>query len=317
MSNLVTPLTVLDPSQMTPESIGQDSSTSWGVERLKEYLAKRSQYAGKVVAVADSEKYESCGYDDGDMIYRRSVTVFDGSVAETFDSDVVIGHYMKNRATAWSVDASPQVMAAYHKWLLSEKLPMDALLHSYAVHGDFLRSLMDREEKARSMPPLKRGQTYKVVRGRKVPIGTMGKVFWFGDKGWGMGVGLNTSDRKDARGRNLDVVFVALKNLEYVQTEEERQAAEQELREIEKQRQINAADSLEAAKAAVDFYKQAVHNWLVSTGYDRESVIDRLKAIIGDMMNDPNNNPRRIAACGFALTALGEMGATGTMKIAA
>lgn len=48
----------------------------------------------------------------------------------------------------------------------------------------------------------------KVVRGRKVPIGTEGEVMWMGDKGWGMSVGLRLVDGS--------VVFTALKNVETV-----------------------------------------------------------------------------------------------------
>lgn len=47
-----------------------------------------------------------------------------------------------------------------------------------------------------------------VVRGRKVPIGTEGEVFWMGDKGWGMSVGLRLLDGSK--------VFTAMKNVEIV-----------------------------------------------------------------------------------------------------
>lgn len=39
-----------------------------------------------------------------------------------------------------------------------------------------------------------RGASVKVVKGRKVPIGTEGEVFWLGDKGWGYSVGFKTSE---------------------------------------------------------------------------------------------------------------------------
>lgn len=47
-----------------------------------------------------------------------------------------------------------------------------------------------------------------VVRGRKVPIGTQGRVFWMGDKGWGMSVGI-----EEASGKKH---FTSLKNVETV-----------------------------------------------------------------------------------------------------
>ncbi len=48
------------------------------------------------------------------------------------------------------------------------------------------------------------GKVMQVVRGRKVPKGTEGRVFWMRDGR----VGLALSDRKDARGYHADVVWV-------------------------------------------------------------------------------------------------------------
>lgn len=52
----------------------------------------------------------------------------------------------------------------------------------------------------------------RVVRGRKVPINTEGEVFWMGDKGWGMGVGLRLLDGSK--------VFTAMKNVEIVRLDQ-------------------------------------------------------------------------------------------------
>ena len=49
-----------------------------------------------------------------------------------------------------------------------------------------------------------RGKVMRVVRGRKVPKGTTGKVFWVN----GGRVGLALSDEKDERGRHKDVAWV-------------------------------------------------------------------------------------------------------------
>lgn len=53
-----------------------------------------------------------------------------------------------------------------------------------------------------------RGSTVKVVKGRKVPLGTEGEVFWLGDKGWGWSVGLKTAEGEKH--------FTALGNVESV-----------------------------------------------------------------------------------------------------
>lgn len=53
---------------------------------------------------------------------------------------------------------------------------------------------------------VERGVEVKVVRGRKVPVGTLARVFWSGETqfGWSCGLELTTGER----------VFTALKNLE-------------------------------------------------------------------------------------------------------
>jgi hypothetical protein len=65
-------------------------------------------------------------------------------------------------------------------------------------------------------PEMKRGQVWEVVSGRKYPIGARGRVFWWGKNRWGVTVGLATTDRKDANGKNRDVIFVAYGNLRFV-----------------------------------------------------------------------------------------------------
>lgn len=68
-----------------------------------------------------------------------------------------------------------------------------------------LKTNKDKEEAERiSMHKLVR-----VVRGRKVPKGTEGEVFWMGDSGYDMSVGLRLIDGKK--------VFTAMKNVEAVQ----------------------------------------------------------------------------------------------------
>jgi len=55
-----------------------------------------------------------------------------------------------------------------------------------------------------------KGKVMRVVRGRKVPQGTTGKVFWIGDGR----VGLALSDEKDERGWHKDVAWVNAAYLE-------------------------------------------------------------------------------------------------------
>ncbi len=68
-----------------------------------------------------------------------------------------------------------------------------------------IKAKKDKEEAA----TIRMHKMVRVVRGRKVPIGTEGEVFWMGDSGYGMSVGLRLIDGKK--------VFTAMKNVETVQ----------------------------------------------------------------------------------------------------
>ncbi len=71
------------------------------------------------------------------------------------------------------------------------------------------------------------GKIVRVNRGRKVPLGTTGKVFWIGDNYYGKTVGIATTKRMGNKtGKNgktyngyLDVVFVSINNVDVVGSE--------------------------------------------------------------------------------------------------
>jgi hypothetical protein len=273
-----TPLPLVDLASLTHAHIGYRDDSQHGREAYDKYVALRKQYAGMVVAVYDNEKYESRGWDDGDTVYRRTVWVFDGVATKMFDTDVAEVGYKNGRATAWAVDASPETMAAYYKWLLTISLPTRALENGERAKAQHIADA-EAEATIAANPTLAKGQTYKVVRGRKVPHGTTGKVFWFGDKGWGMSVGLSTSDRKDPRGRNLDVVFVALKNLEYVPDATTANA-------VAAATASRADADAVGMRVAMDWYKNAVEEWIATTGYDRDSVRERVIQVLTSIVSD-------------------------------
>lgn len=93
-------------------------------------------------------------------------------------------------AYASYVDATPEVMELYNKWI--EVKREEARLRGIETEKKTVRKYKD----------------VKVVRGRKVPVGTTGRVFWIGNNGWGESVGIETA----AGTRH----FTALKNVEVV-----------------------------------------------------------------------------------------------------
>ncbi len=273
-----TPLPLVDLASLTHAHIGQRDDSQYGREAYDKYVALRKQYAGMVVAVSDNEKYESRGWDDGDTVYRRTVWVFDGVTTKMFDTDSAEVGHKKGRATAWAVDASPETMAAYYKWLLTISLPTLALEKGELAKRKHIAAALNPTETS-GPTILAKGQIYKVVRGRKVPHGTTGKVFWFGDKGWGMSVGLSTSDRKDSNGRNLDVVFVALKNLEYVPDATTANA-------VAAATASRADADAVGVLAGMEWYKAEVEAWIANTGYDRDSVHERVIQVLTSFVQD-------------------------------
>jgi len=112
-------------------------------------------------------------------------------------------------ATVTVVDATEEIKAAYAAFLAGK-----------AAGESFARA--EREQaahEARVLAEKRRianGKLVRVTRGRKVPKGTQGRVFWMKDDTWGVRLGIATSDRKDARGRNLDVAWVAASNCDVV-----------------------------------------------------------------------------------------------------
>jgi len=57
---------------------------------------------------------------------------------------------------------------------------------------------------------VEKGATVKVVRGRKIPLGTTGKVIWKGQNQWGWRVGIKVDPTKE------EVLWIALANVEAI-----------------------------------------------------------------------------------------------------
>lgn len=149
------------------------------------------------------------------MIVRNGVTEYEGkclwttsrgSIMESYDTD----HYMivwdsEAKATKevflfcdraekvdvlYNVDATPAVKAEYE-----------------AMKAERARQERIAEAERRALIP-GRGKTLKVVRGRKVPKGTVGTCIWTGNGQWGERVGLKTASG--------EVHWTAMSNVEVV-----------------------------------------------------------------------------------------------------
>lgn len=108
------------------------------------------------------------------------------------------------------VDAPADIMIAFEAWKAGR------------AKGKALRERMSeydareqRTQEERQTP--RRGKTVRVIKGRKLPLGTEGLVFWVGGDRFGnTKLGIATSDRKDSRGFWADVKWTYAQNVEVI-----------------------------------------------------------------------------------------------------
>jgi hypothetical protein len=100
------------------------------------------------------------------------------------------------------VDATPEILEVYDIWKKGK------LFRTHECGYD------ERERKTYiERTTVSNGKWVVVDKGRKVPKGTKGIVFWSGIDNWGnLKVGIATTPRKDARNRYADVVWCAASN---------------------------------------------------------------------------------------------------------
>lgn len=133
------------------------------------------------------EDYERNGYDDSDfyMIIWNEAT----NSPE---------HYCFASTRGWTYpaygskpDATPEVMEKYLAW------------------KDRMAQLARRRAEEEELKTPRRGKEIKVVRGRKVPIGTTGRIFWIGSNAYGVSVGIQTTsgERHFTSIKNVEVII--------------------------------------------------------------------------------------------------------------
>ena len=93
-------------------------------------------------------------------------------------SEVYLGGHESGWDKQAEVDATPERIAAYQAWLNAQEAERDAMRTA--------RLEADAELRIREV---KLGCPVVVVHGRKIPKGTTGRVFWFGEKKYGVRVG--------------------------------------------------------------------------------------------------------------------------------
>lgn len=106
-----------------------------------------------------------------------------------------------------TVDAPEELVELYHFWCMAKKY--GETLASY----DVLQTNIILEQKTPN-----KGKYVKVVKGKKVPLGTEGMVFWEGVDNWGnKKVGIALSPEKNIRGGYVNVAWTATSNCKVIE----------------------------------------------------------------------------------------------------
>jgi len=142
-----------------------------------------------------SDVYDICHY----------ALVWDIEKGETFR--VSLGCSLSIGAPSAVVDAPKDVRDAYEAYKALE----EAKSRLYSANK---RVRENREGSLKGWNEPKKDRVMKVVRGRKVPQGTVGRVFWLRDGR----VGLALTEEKDESGKLKDVAWV---NADYLENAEE------------------------------------------------------------------------------------------------
>jgi hypothetical protein len=166
----------------------EETSKSEPKMSIKNVKTGTETFAGKVVKVDRRE--ERIMSDVWDWVTYAVVIMPDGTFYEFPIS------YEETAAA----DTTPEELAAYWEWWKAKNLAE-------------AKAAADRAAEIEAAT-IRVGKTVEVVRGRKVAIGTVGKVFWIGDTTWGKKVGIALDDAKNASGRYTNVAFTAIGNVE-------------------------------------------------------------------------------------------------------
>lgn len=164
---------------------GKDTKTDTGPEHFE------VTWEGAVLALREMN-----GPDDSDFY----AVVWDAAAGAPRDV-----YYATTRGWTYynsaAVDATPDVRAAYDAWHAVRRIEYEAA----AAEAEAAAA----EAEARVPRP---GRHVRVVKGRKVPVGTEGTVFWAGNAGYGQRVGFTTAQgvKHFTAASNVEVVAAEL-----------------------------------------------------------------------------------------------------------
>ena len=100
-----------------------------------------------------------------------------------------------------------------------QRVLLQDMIHSKRNEIELLQRSLDKSiselesiDKIGDVEGISKGDVVEVYKGRKIPKGTIGTVFWSQSSQYGTKLGIRTSEEKDDNGKWKDVTFVALTN---------------------------------------------------------------------------------------------------------
>jgi hypothetical protein len=184
-------------------------------------------HRGCVLCVSDVESIQR-GWDDYGTDSVRRVLVWNhaNGCEQTL---TVCG---ESRTTCWVADAPQDVQDVHLKWVLEQRNP--AMARRWVENETQLSITQAQRAIDTILNTPERGQTWVVVRGRKVPQGTSGHVFWVGDTRYGAKIGISPSGVRDSNGKYSDAVFVAVGNCRMIPDSQTQQVVDDHQATIER-----------------------------------------------------------------------------------
>lgn len=194
-------ITVQGPRKPNPYDIGDCTKLADNDTHL--YTVTETKHIGCVV----SKHTESVRVMSDVWEMQSFATVWDAEHFTFRDVFISGSEFRRDYSNEVTIDATPEVLEYYKVWQQGRQFRISESAYDNRQYEAY----QDR------ITPNK-GKFVEVVKGRKVPRGTKGLVFWTGHDNWGnVKVGIATSPNKNSRGHWVDVVWTASSNCKVLQ----------------------------------------------------------------------------------------------------
>ncbi len=202
---------------------------------VMEHARARKTLPPGYVLVSDETTYEGRVIAITDKVERIMSDIWENVRYAEVLSPETIGQKNRNGV----IQNSPYTTvtaSSFGNYLSTSIVTVDcdpAIIAQWKQHCEEERQRMEKEQNERVQKAYRsevaKDKIVCVNRGRKIPKGTTGKVFWIGNNGYGESVGIATTPRKGPKvgnnGRSyesfLDIVFVSRSNVDVVGSESE------------------------------------------------------------------------------------------------